>query len=51
MAKKDFKIFKANRIKFNELYDDATNYIKSIYNVNGREFTVASPFMQIIIGI
>ena len=48
MAKRDFKIFKANRIKFNELYEDATNYIRSIYNANGREFTIASPFMQIV---
>lgn len=48
MAKRDFKIFKANRIRFNELYDDAMRYIKSIYALNGREFTVASPFVQIV---
>ncbi len=48
MAKKEFKIFRANRIRFNELYDDATNYIKTIYAANGKEFTVASPFVQII---
>lgn len=48
MAKRDFKIFKANRIKFNELYDDAISYIRSIYNINGKEFTMASPFAQIV---
>ena len=48
MAKRDFKIFKANRIRFNELYDDALKYIKSIYALNGKEFTVASPFAQIV---
>ena len=48
MAKRDFKIFKTNRIKFGELYDDAINYIKSIYTANGRDFTVASPFVQIV---
>ena len=48
MAKREFNIFKANRIKFSELRDDAFNYIKKIYNANGREFTMASPFAQII---
>lgn len=48
MAKREFNIFKANRIKFSELRDDAFNYIKRIYNANNREFTMASPFAQII---
>lgn len=48
MAKKEFNIFKANRIKFGELREDAFNYIKKIYSANGREFTMASPFAQII---
>lgn len=48
MAKREFKIFKANRIKFNELYDDAINYIKSVYAANGKDFTIASPFVQIV---
>ena len=48
MAKREFKIFKANRIKFNELYDDAISYIKSVYAANGKDFTIASPFVQIV---
>lgn len=48
MAKKEFNIFKANRIKLNELREDAFNYIKKIYNANGKEFTLASPFVQIV---
>ena len=48
MAKLDFKIFKANRIGLSEMYDDAMNYVKNVYNANGQEFTMASPFAQII---
>lgn len=44
----NFKIFSANRIKYDELYQDAFNYIKSVYKTNGQEFTMASPFAQII---
>lgn len=42
------KIFKTNRISFEELYNDAFNYIKEVYNTNGQEFTIASPFAQIV---
>lgn len=48
MAKTDFKIFKANRLKFKELQEDALSYIKKVYNTNGQEFTAASPFAQVI---
>jgi hypothetical protein len=48
MAKREFKIFKANRIKFQELYNDAFEYIRAVYNANGKEFTMASPFAQIV---
>ncbi len=44
----DFKIFSANRIKYNELHQDAFNYIQNVYKTNGQEFTMASPFAQII---
>lgn len=48
MAKDDLKIFSTNRIGFSELYSDATDYIKRIYNSAGQEFTIASPFGQIL---
>ena len=44
----DFKIFSANRLSFNELHEDAFNYIKRVYNTEGQEFTMASPFAQIV---
>ena len=48
MAKLDFKIFKTNRIGLSQMYDDAMNYVKDVYNANGQEFSMASPFAQII---
>jgi hypothetical protein len=45
---KDLKIFKTNRIGLAEMYNDAMTYIKNIYNYNGKEFSNASPFAQII---
>lgn len=48
MATPDFKIFSANRLKFDELKEDAFSYLKKVYNTSGAEFTMASPFAQII---
>lgn len=48
MAEQNFKIFKANRISFNELQNDAMDYLKRIYNTTGSEFSMSSPFAQII---
>jgi hypothetical protein len=48
MAKKDFKIFGTNRLRFNELSSDAFDYMKAVYATNGEEFTLASPFAQIV---
>lgn len=45
---KDLKIFKTNRIGLNQLYDDAMSYVKNIYGANGKEFSIASPFAQIL---
>ena len=45
---KDLKIFKTNRIGLAQMYDDATRYMKDVYNANGKEFTSASPFAQIL---
>ena len=47
MAEKDdkeIKIFKLNRIKFAELYEDALAYIKATYKAVGQSFNTASPF-------
>ena len=48
MANADFKIFKANRLKFSELQEDAYNYIKRVYSDSGQEFSSSSPFIQIV---
>lgn len=45
---KDLKIFKTNRIGLAQMYSDAMDYIKNVYNANGKEFSNASPFAQII---
>ena len=48
MAKQEFKIFRANRISFADLKNDAFEYLKKIYHTAGEEFTMSSPFAQII---
>ena len=44
----DFKIFSANRLSFTQLYEDALKYIKGVYRSSGQEFTMASPFAQLL---
>ena len=44
----EIKIFKLNRIKFSELYQDALAYIKATYKAAGQEFNTASPFGQLL---
>lgn len=44
----DFKIFKTNRVSFGALKDDAMDYLKRIYSTAGKEFSMTSPFAQII---
>lgn len=46
--KKEQKIFKLNRLKFSELYNDALDYIKSTYKAAGQTFNTASPFGQLL---
>lgn len=41
---KDWKIFKLNRLKFDELADDAWAYLRATYNVSRDELGAASPF-------
>jgi len=48
MDTEGFKIFKANRLKFKELQEDAFRYIKRVYSSEGQEFTMASPFAQLV---
>lgn len=48
MASQDWKIFKANRLGFEDLRTDAIDYLKRVYNTAGKEFTMASPFAQLI---
>ena len=44
----NLKIFKLNRIKFEELWNDAITYVKESYEASDEEFTIASPFAQIL---
>jgi hypothetical protein len=41
---KEFKIFKLNRIRYEELWQDCLSYIKQTYNAVNQEFNTASPF-------
>ena len=44
----DFKIFKANRLKFAELASDVYENLRNVYKINNQEFSIASPFAQLI---
>lgn len=47
------EIFNTSRIRFNELYQDALNFIKRTYGDLGQHFTMASPMgqlLQVILG-
>ena len=44
MATKALKIFKLNRIRYEELWNDALDWIKRTYYASNQEFTMASPF-------
>ena len=48
MAKFDLKIFKLNRLKFNELYEDCQRYLQAMYNVTDDRFTESSAFGQLL---
>lgn len=48
MAKKELNMFSQARIKFNELYDDAISYIKTLYGNVGNYFSNSSPFGQLL---
>lgn len=41
-------IFRYNKLKFNELYNDALNFIKKTYQNLGQQFTMASSFGQLL---
>lgn len=42
------KIFSLNRLKFKDLWDDALSYIKQTYSDSDDQFTMASPFAQLL---
>ena len=44
----DLKIFKLNRLRFEQLWQDALSYIKKTYNDIGQQFSPASPFFQLL---
>lgn len=44
----DLKIFKLNRIRYEELMEDAINYVKKTYRASNQNFTLASPFAQLL---
>jgi len=44
----DLKIFKLNRLKYEQLWNDAVNWVKQTYNATSEQFTMASPFAQIL---
>ena len=44
----DLKIFKLNRLRYEQLWNDAVNWIKQTYNVTSDQFTMASPFAQLL---
>ena len=46
MAK--LKIFHLNRIKYDQLWNDALTYIKQTYSAVNEQFTSASPFAQLL---
>lgn len=45
--KKDLKIFKLNRLKFQEMYEDAISYIRKTYDLSEDKLTVASPLIML----
>lgn len=48
MAKLDLKIFKLNRLKFEELYEDCQKYLQRVYNMTDDRFTESSAFGQLL---
>lgn len=44
----DLKIFKLNRIKYEELWQDAQEWIRRNYNVTNEEFSMSSAFAQLL---
>ena len=42
------QIFSTSRIRFQELYQDALNFVKNSYGALGQYFTLASPMGQLL---
>lgn len=45
---KDWKIFKLNRLRFNELANDAWDYLYKVYGISRDSYSAASPFSIIL---
>lgn len=50
ILKKSFntKIFSLNRLRYEEMWEDALKYIKKVYNSENEEFNSSSPFAQLL---
>lgn len=44
----ELKIFKLNRIKFDEMYKDTAAYLHDVYQQSGQVFSISSPFGQLL---
>ena len=44
----DLKIFKLNRLRYEQLWADAVDWVKQTYNTVNEQFTMASPFAQLL---
>ena len=44
----DLKIFKLNRLRYEELWNDAVTWVRKTYNAASEQFTMASPFAQLL---
>ena len=44
----DLKIFKLNRLRYEELWNDAVTWVRKTYNATNEQFTMASPFAQLL---
>lgn len=44
----NIKIFSLNRIKYEELWDDALSFVKKTYQEANRKFNTSSPFAQLL---
>lgn len=44
----ELNMFKLNRIRFGEMYEDAKTYLQDVYDQDDQVFSIASPFGQLL---